>query len=42
MNTSFIKVLFISNDPAIFDAESSVRARMRAYAKEIGTLHIIS
>jgi glycosyltransferase involved in cell wall biosynthesis len=35
-------VLFISNDPSIFDAESGTRARMRAYAKEIGMLHIIS
>jgi glycosyltransferase involved in cell wall biosynthesis len=37
-----MNVLFISNDPAIFDEQSSVRARMRAYAKEIGNLHIIS
>ncbi len=37
-----MKTLFISNDPLIFDAGSSVRARMREYATEIGELHIIS
>ncbi|MDE1919378.1 MAG: glycosyltransferase [Patescibacteria group bacterium] len=37
-----MKVLFISNDPTIFDATSSVRARMRAYAAAIGELHILS
>ena len=37
-----MKVLFISNDPALFVPESAVRARMRAYASAIGTLHIIS
>lgn len=37
-----MNVLFISNDPAIFVKESAVRARMRAYANAIGTLHIIS
>lgn len=37
-----MKVLFISNDPLIFDAESVVRTRMRAYAEHIGELHIIS
>lgn len=36
------KVLFISNDPAIFDEKSAVRARMHSYAKEIGELHILS
>ncbi len=36
-----MKALFISNDAGIADAESPVRARMRAYAKEIGTLHIV-
>lgn len=30
-----MKVLFISNDPLIFDATSSVRARMREYATHI-------
>jgi glycosyltransferase involved in cell wall biosynthesis len=37
-----MNVLFISNDPSIFDPESPARARMRAYAHEIGTLHILS
>jgi len=37
-----MKVLFISNDPTIFDAMSAARARMRAYAKAIGELHILS
>lgn len=37
-----MKVLFISNDPLVFDASSSVRARMRAYAKVFGELHILS
>lgn len=37
-----MKVLFISNDPALFAQDSAVRARMRAYASAIGTLHIIS
>ena len=37
-----IKVLFVANDPSIFDAASSARARMRAYAAAIGELHIVS
>ena len=37
-----MKVLFISNDPTIFDAGSAARARMRAYAALIGELHIVS
>ena len=37
-----MKVLFISNDPTIFVATSSARARMRAYAEAIGELHIVS
>lgn len=37
-----MKALFISNDPLIFDEQSAVRARMRAYAAAIGTLHIVS
>lgn len=37
-----MKALFVSNDPNLFDPESAVRARMRAYASAIGTLHIIS
>lgn len=36
------KVLFVSNDPAIFDEKSAVRARMHAYASEIGELHILT
>lgn len=37
-----MKVLFISNDPTVFDATSATRARMRTYAKAIGELHILS
>lgn len=37
-----MKVLFISNDPQIFVAESAVRKRMRTYADAIGELHILS
>ena len=37
-----MKALFVSNDPMIFDAASAVRARMRAYATNIGELHIVS
>jgi len=37
-----MKVLFVSNDPTIFDAASAARARMRAYAAVIGELHIVS
>ncbi len=37
-----MKVLFVSNDPLIFDPESAVRVRMRLYAEAIGTLHIVS
>jgi len=37
-----MKVLFVSNDPAIFDVASAARARMRAYAEAIGELHIVS
>lgn len=36
------RTLFVSNDPALFDENSSVRARMRTYAAALGTLHIIS
>lgn len=36
-----MKVLFIANDRAIFEAGSPVRERMRAYANEIGELHIL-
>jgi glycosyltransferase involved in cell wall biosynthesis len=37
-----MNVLFISNDPTLFDPVSATRARMRAYAHEIGTLHVLS
>jgi glycosyltransferase involved in cell wall biosynthesis len=37
-----MKVLFVSNDPTIFDPMSAARERMRAYARSIGELHIIS
>ena len=37
-----MKVLFVSNDPTIFDAASAARARMRAYAEALGELHIVS
>ncbi len=37
-----MKILFISNDPSLFVAESVSRARMRAYAAVIGELHILS
>ncbi len=37
-----MKILFVSNDPMLFDATSAVRMRMRAYAANIGELHIIS
>lgn len=37
-----MNVLFVSNDPAIFNAKSEARARMRTYAAAIGELHIVS
>lgn len=37
-----MNVLFVSNDPTIFDATSASRARMRTYAQAIGELHIVS
>ncbi len=44
-----MKILFISNDPAILDAASPARARMRAYAGALasprfggGELHVVS
>lgn len=41
-----MNILFISNDPMIFEEGSAVRARMRAYADEVaktgGVLHILS
>ncbi len=36
-----MKTLFVSNDPAILETGSAVRARMRAYAERIGELHIV-
>lgn len=36
-----MRALFISNDPKLLEQESAVRARMRAYAREIGTLHVL-
>ncbi|HVB19800.1 MAG TPA: glycosyltransferase [Candidatus Paceibacterota bacterium] len=36
------KVLFVSNDPTIFDTASVTRTRMRTYAAAIGELHIVS
>ncbi|MDB5266104.1 MAG: Phosphatidylinositol glycan, class [Parcubacteria group bacterium] len=41
-----MNILFISNDPAIFEEGSAVRTRMRSYADEVaktgGMLHILS
>lgn len=37
-----MNVLFISNDPSIFDPLSPARARMQLYAGAIGTLHVLS
>ena len=37
-----MKVLFVSNDPAIFDPASAARARMRTYAATMEELHILS
>ncbi|HEC94028.1 MAG TPA: glycosyltransferase [Candidatus Kaiserbacteria bacterium] len=37
-----MKVLFISNDPTIFEPKSVARARMKTYASAIGELHILS
>lgn len=37
-----MKVLFVSNDPTIFEPTSAARARMHAYAAAIGELHIVS
>lgn len=41
-----MNILFVSNDPTIFEAGSPARMRMRAYAEEVakqgGTLHILS
>ena len=37
-----MKVLFISNDPTIFNAKSPARARMRTYAALVTELHIVT
>ena len=37
-----MKVLFVSNDPTIFNATSAARARMRTYAALVEELHILS
>lgn len=37
-----MKVLFISNDPSIFDETSAARVRMQSYAAQLGELHIVS
>lgn len=37
-----MKVLFISNDPYIFLAESAVRKRLREYAQHFTELHVVS
>lgn len=37
-----MNVLFVSNDPSIFDSDSPVRDRMRRYASQMGSLHIVS
>ncbi|MBY0111025.1 glycosyltransferase [Patescibacteria group bacterium] len=37
-----MRVLFISNDPSMFEEGSDVRHRMQEYAKVLGELHIVS
>ena len=37
-----MNALFLVDEPSIFDEASEARARMRARAKAIGTLHVIS
>jgi len=37
-----MKALFLSNDPSIFIPGSPARERMKAYAREIGILYVIS
>ena len=37
-----MKVLFVSNDPSVFNAASGARSRMRAYAAAVGELHVLS
>ena len=37
-----MNVLLIANDPGAFDVESAVRCRLRAYARAIGEVHVLS
>lgn len=37
-----MNVLFVSNDPSLFDVESPTCVRMQQYAASIGQLHIVS
>ncbi|MDE1966138.1 MAG: glycosyltransferase [Patescibacteria group bacterium] len=37
-----MKVLFISNDPSLFESDSPARSRMRAYAGYADQLHVLS
>ncbi|HYF28803.1 MAG TPA: glycosyltransferase [Candidatus Paceibacterota bacterium] len=37
-----MKALFIGSDPTIFTPESPARTRLKRYAAEIGTLHVLS
>ncbi len=37
-----MNILFLSNDPTLFDSASGARARMRAYAARFGELHIVT
>ncbi len=37
-----MSVLFVANDPTVFEKDSATRARMRTYAQAMGELHIIS
>lgn len=37
-----MNVLFVANDPTVFDKDSATRARMRMYAEAMGQLHIVS
>lgn len=37
-----MNVLFVANDTTVFNSQSPARVRARAYAKEIGALHIMS
>lgn len=37
-----MKVLFVSNDPNVFEPTSAVRSRLRAYGRAIGEVHVLS